>query len=138
MPTVTNPNLTLTESEGRVTIRVRADVTFSPLERQFAGLGQRWHPHLTVHDFDGESGDPGAQLFEFLQGSDRLDSFAVTVGSGSQTLPIDEERNVDRDVLKGDPENNDDEIKAKIRIHTGDAQVAFTPDVLTDVEILPD
>ena len=120
-----------------MTIRVRADVTFSPFERQLAGLGADWHPHLTVHDFDGGDG-VGAQLFEFLDGTDRLEDFAVTVGSGSQVLPLDEERTVDREVLKGDPENNDDEIKVKIRIHTGDAQVAFTPDVLTDQEILPD
>ena len=89
MPTVTNPNLTLTESEGRVTIRVRADVTFSSVERQFSGLGMDWHPHITVHDFDGPRTDPGAQLFEFLTGTDRLADFAVTVGSGSQVLPID-------------------------------------------------
>ncbi len=137
MPTVTNPNLTLTESEGRVTIRVRGDVTFSSFERQLAGLGQRWHPHITVHDFDGGDG-VGVQLFEFLSGSDRLGNFAVTTGSGSQTLPLDEERNIDRDDLKGDPAGNDDELKAKIRVHTGDAQVAFTADVLTDQEVLRD
>jgi hypothetical protein len=137
MPTVTNPNLTLTESEGRVTIRVRADVTYSPFERQLAGLGQDWHPHITVHDFDGGDG-VGAELFEFLNGTDRLDDFAVTVGSGVQVLPLDEERTVDREVLKGDPANNDDEIKAKIRIHSNDTQVVFTSDVLTDQEILPD
>ena len=138
MPTVTNPNLTLTESEGRVTIRVRGDVTFTPFERKLSDLGADWHPHLTVHDFDGPSGDPGAQLFEFLRGTDRLADFPVTVGSGSQVLPIDESRTVDREVLKGDPENNDDEIKVKIRIHTNDALVENTPDVLTDREILPD
>ena len=40
--------------------------------------------------------------------------------------------------LKGDAPNNDDEIKANVRIHTESAQVAFTPDVLSDQEILAD
>jgi hypothetical protein len=139
MPTVSDANLTLIESDGRVTVRVTADVTFSAFERQLAGLGQRWHPHVTLHDFDGTATDPGEQIFEFLRpGDERLANFAVTVGSGSQTLPLEEEEEFDRDELKVDAANNDDELKAKIRIHTNDAQVEFTPDVLTEQEILAD
>jgi hypothetical protein len=139
MPTVTDANLTLTESDQRVTVRVTANVTFSSFERQLAGLGMDWHPHVTLHDFDGAATDPGAQIFEFLRpGDERLADFAVTVGSGSQVLPLVQEKVFDRDELKVDAANNDDEIKAKIRIHTNDAQVENTPDVLTEQKILAD
>ena len=140
MPTVTNQRLTLTESNGQVRIRVRADVTFSAFERQLAGLGQSWHPHITIHDFDGSNGDPGAQVLEFLtDAGDRLASFDVPVGpGGSETLPLDERKTVDREELKVDAENDDDELKAVIRIHTNDAQVEFTPDAVTEDSVLAD
>jgi len=132
MPTVTNPNLTLTESEGRVTIRVRYDAEFSGFERQLVGLGAEYHSHIAIHDFDG--GDVlGVALVEFPNSP-----FPVTVGSSSQLIPRDQSRTVDRSELKGDPANNDDELKARIRIHTTDAQVAFTDEVISEQEILPD
>ncbi len=132
MPTVTNPNLTLTESEGRVAIRVRYDATFSPFERQLVGLGAEYHSHITVHDFDG--GDTvGAMLVDFPRST-----FPITVGSGEQVFHRDQSVTVGRSELEGDPSGNDNELKAKIRIHTEDAQVAFTDEVLTDEEILRD
>jgi hypothetical protein len=132
MPTVTNPNLTLTESEGRVTVRVRYTATFTPFERQLVGLGASYHSHITIHDFDG--GDAlGAGLVDFP-----TSSFPVTVGSGEQVIARDQSMTVDRGELKGDPENNDDELKARIRIHNPDAQVPFTEDVISDQEVLAD
>jgi hypothetical protein len=133
MPTITNPNLTLTESGGQVTILVRYDATFSGFERQLVGLGAEYHSHIAIHDFDGGDG-VGASLVEFPNVQ-----FPVTVGSGE--LPLrgrEQEVKVPRFKLKGDPANNDDELKARIRIHTTDAQVAFTDEVLSDQEILPD
>src|SRR3712207_4135254 len=101
MATITDPNLTLTESEGRVTIRVRYDATFTPFERQLAGLGARWHSHVAIHDFDG--GDAlGGVLVELPRSS-----FPVTVGPGNQVIARDESTTVDRDELKGDPADND-------------------------------
>jgi hypothetical protein len=132
MPTVTNPNLTLTESEGRVTIRVRYDATFSGFERQLVGLGAEYHSHIGIHDFDG--GDTvGTELVEFP-----TQTFPITVGSSDQVFHRDQSKTVNRSELKGDPADNDDELKARIRIHTNDAMVSFTPDVISDQEVLAD
>ena len=132
MPTVTNPNLTLTETDGRVTIRVTYDAEFSGFERQLVGLGAEYHSHVAIHDFDG--GDVlGATLVQFPNST-----FPVTVGSGSQSIPRSQSVTVARSELKGDPANNDDELKARIRIHTNEAQVAFTDEVISDQEVLAD
>jgi hypothetical protein len=132
MPTVTNPNLTLTESEGRVTIRVRYDTEFSGFERQLVGLGLEYHSHIAIHDFDG--GDVlGAALVEFPHST-----FPVTVGTASQSIARDQSVTVNRSELKGDPANNDDELKARIRVHTNDAPVPFTDEVVSEQEILAD
>jgi hypothetical protein len=132
MPTVTNPNLTLTESEGQVTIRVRYDAEFSEFERQLVGLGAEYHSHIGIHDFDGGT-DLGTELVDFPRST-----FPITVGSGPQVFHRDQSVTVGRSELKGDPANNDDELKARIRVHTEDAQVAFTPDVISEQEILAD
>ena len=132
MPTVTNPNLILTDSGGRVTIRVLYDAEFSGFERQLVGLGAEYHSHVAIHDFDG--GDAlGATLVEFDN-----QTYPVTVGSGSQVFHRDQSKIVARSELKGDPVENDDELKARIRIHTNDAPVAFTDEVISEQEILAD
>jgi hypothetical protein len=130
MPTVNTPNLVLSESEGRVTIRVLYTVTFNRFDRQLSALGKNWHPHVTVHDFDG--GDSiGAQLVDFPT---RV-TFPVTVGTTDQVLARDESFTVDRDVLRGDTDGKD-ELKAKVRIHSEQTVEAFTEDAVSDQEDL--
>ncbi len=130
MPTVSTPNLTLTESEGRVTIRVRYTATFNKFDRQLSGLGKTWHSHITVHDFDGGS-DVGAQLVDFTP----RHGFPVTVGNSDQALPGDESFTVNRDVLRGDTDGTD-ELKANVRIHSEQTVEEFTDDAISDQENL--
>lgn len=130
MPTVNVPNLTLTETEGQVTARVRYTVTFNRFDRQLSALGKNWHPHVTLHDYDGGD-DVGAQLVDFLP---RV-SFPVTVGTTDQAIPRDESFTVDRDVLRGDTDGTD-ELKAKVRIHSEQTVEPYTPDAVSDQENL--
>ena len=53
MPTVSTPNLTLSESNGQVTISVRYTATFDPWDRKLTTLGRRYHAHHNVHGWDG-------------------------------------------------------------------------------------
>jgi hypothetical protein len=137
MPTVSNVNLTLSDSGGQVRATVTYDVDVTPFERQLVGLGAEYHSHIALHDFDGGDG-VGAALAEFPRGSTTESHLDITVGSGIQTLPKSQSALFPRFQLKGDAPNNDDEIKANVRIHTESAQVAFTSDVLSDQEILAD
>lgn len=132
MPTITNPNLTLSESDGRVTIEVEYDATASAFERQLVGLGLDYHTHVAVFDFDG--GDTlGAMLVDFPR-----EDIPFTAGAGEQVLRNRVERlTVDRADLKGDPANNDDELKARIKVHAP-GLLEFTEDVISDQEILAD
>ena len=130
MPTVSTPNLTLTESEGRVTIRVRYTATFNRFDRQLSALGKTWHSHVTVHDFDGGS-SIGAQLVDFLP----RHGFPVTVGTTDQALAGDESFTVDRDLLRADTDGTD-ELKANVRIHSEQTVEAFTSDAVSDQENL--
>ena len=133
MPTVTDPILTVTvENNARVTLRVRYTARFTPFERQLVGLGAEYHSHIAIHDFDG--GDTlGVSLVEFDN-----EPFPITVGSGEQVFNRDQSKIVPRVEVKGDPAGNDDELKARIRIHSTDAQVAFTEEVISDQKILAD
>ncbi len=134
MPTLSTPNLTLTESDGRVEIQVVYTATFSAFERQLIGLGANYHSHVQACDFDG--GDTaGGTLVDFVPRK-RLDT-EVPVGSGRFVLPVTETMTVARADLKGDPENNDDEIKAKVKIHAP-ALLEFTDEVISDQEVLAD
>jgi hypothetical protein len=140
MPTVSTPNLTLIEADDRVTIRVRYDATFSAHDRQLVGLGARYHSHVWAHDYDGGD-EAGPRIVEFLPRATFTGSgadYPVTVGAGEQVFNVTEELNVPRDVLKVDAAGNDDEIKAVVRIHALDAQLEFTPDALSDTEVLND
>lgn len=129
MPTLSEPNLTLTETEGRVTIRVRYTATFNRFDRQLSALGKTWHSHITVHDFDG--GDSvGATLVEFPQ---RL-GFPVTVGNSDQAIPRDESYFVPRHELRGDTDGVD-ELKAKVRIHSEQTVEPWT-EAISDQENL--
>ena len=131
MPTVNTPNLTLSESDGRVTMEVAYEVTFSKIDRQLFALGQKWHSHTHLHDYDG--GDSvGASLFEFLP---RRQFDELTVGTSALTLPVVERSNVDRDDLRGDSDGSD-ELKARVRIHAAQSLADFSEEALSDTETL--
>ena len=127
MPEVSGQNLTLSESEGRAIINVRYTVTFNEFERQLAGLGMRWHSHITAHGVDNGVLGPSIQLVE--------DAF------GTRTLDVngpedhEQEESVDRSALDEDT-NGRDEIKCKVVIHTNNFPPEFTPEAITDEERL--
>jgi hypothetical protein len=131
MATVENANLTLTESEGRVTIRVRYDARFTPFERALHELGWRAHSHITAHGIDGATVGPSIGAVDFPQRN-----FALTPGDVDEVIPRDEEEVVDRDVLQEDINGDEDELKCKIRIHSVGIPPDFTADVFTDQEVM--
>ena len=131
MPTVSDANLTLVTSEGQVNVRLRYKVTFSPFERALAGLGKTWHSHVTVHGVDGAVLGPSIGAVDFP-----TRTFDVTPGSTEQEFDRDESEDVGRGVLQEDPGGDTDEIKGKIRIHSPEVLLEFTPDTLTDQEVL--
>jgi hypothetical protein len=132
MPTVSNVNLTLTTVDDNVTVRVDYDVEFNKFERQLSGLGLSYDTHVTIHDFDG--GDtPGAQVLDFSPGRTVL---PVTVGNGTQSLHGSDSRTVSRSSLDVDPNGNDDELKAVVRVHANQWLEEFTEDAVSDEEIL--
>ena len=129
MPEITNANLTLTESENQVTIRVRYDVSFSPFERTLGDLGLNYHTHTSVHGIDG------AVVGGSLAGIDfGTPSFAVTAGNSDQVFHRDESRTVPRSALQEDPVGDPDELKVKIRVHS--PIPAENVEEFTDQEIL--
>ena len=127
MPTVTGQNLTLSETEGRAIINVRYTVTFNDFERQLAGLGMRWHSHITAHGVDNGVLGPSIQAVEDAFGTRTLDV----------TGPEDHEQevSVDRSELDEDISGRD-EIKCKVVIHTNNFPPEFTPEAITDQETL--
>jgi hypothetical protein len=131
MPEVNNTNLTLTTSDGSVEVRVRYDVTFSPLERQLAALGMEFHSHITAHGIDGDVVGPSIVAVDFP-----TRTFPVTLGDTELTLPRDESETVPRSALQEDTGGDRDELKAKIYIHSGNFPVERTPDSLTELEVL--
>lgn len=130
MPTISTPNLTLSEADSQVTIRVRYEVTFDAFDRALAELGRNWHSHINVHGFDGgdELGaDIPAAVF------DRVD-FDVNAGT-TAPIPQDVTKTVPRSVLQEDPAGNPDELKARVRIHSNQNVVEFLEEI-SDQEVL--
>jgi hypothetical protein len=131
MPTVSDPNLTLSESDGWVTIRVRYDVTFSKFDRALSELGRNWHSHVYVHGYDGGD-DLGAQIT--AADFDRVD-FNVTPGTTDLVIPQDVTNRVPRSDLQEDPAGNADELKARVRIHSNQTVEEWL-DAISDEEVL--
>ena len=132
MPTIENPNLTLTESEGQVTVRVRYDARFTPFERALFQLGWAPHTHITAHGMDGATVGPEIQALDF-----GTRGFTLTAGSTDQVVAREQSETVARSLLQEDPANGDaDELKVKIRIHSANMPPEFTPDVFTDQEVM--
>jgi hypothetical protein len=132
MPTVSTPNLTLSESDGMVTIRVQYTATFDRFDRELTALGRRYHSHVTVHGWDG-----GPELGAAIDDAefDRVD-FAVTVGTTDQPFPQNVTKTVPRSVLQEDPTGNPDELKANVRIHSNQLVPEWTEDAISDQETL--
>ena len=121
MPTINNPNLTLTPSglgeEDNVAVNVRYNVVFSPLERHLAANGLVFRERISVLEVDlGGT----TSLFTFLPIENIL---GMTAGTTPQTIT----RNRTMNVLRGDLINDvrvlgseiislGDEIRCRIEI----------------------
>src|SRR5688572_26185076 len=81
MPTVTTPNLTLSESNGIVTMTITFIPTFSTFEKELAALGCTYDAHYTVHGVD--NGVPGAELTAV-----DIPNMAIPVIGLPQPLPV--------------------------------------------------
>jgi hypothetical protein len=132
MPTVSTPNLTLSEADSQVTVSVSYTVTFDPWDRALVGLGRRYHRHLNIHGWDGGP-DLGAAIpeAEFI----RFD-FPVTVGTTDQVFVRNESKLLPRSVLQEDPTGNPDELKANVLIHSNQVLQEWSPDAISDTETL--
>jgi hypothetical protein len=110
MPTVTNPNLTLTTVDDNTTLRVTYTATFSEFERRLAGLGMKYHAHITAHGVDfGTDIGPSIETVDAAFGRP---SFAVTDGTGDQVINHDKSATVPRSQLQEDPDlGNADELQ---------------------------
>lgn len=140
MPTVENPTLTLTTVNATNSkIKVTFNARFSPFERQCAGLGLKFHPHITVLGMDGTV---GTDLFPYGPGTPNPDplfphtDFAVTVGTTDQVIAYNQEKPCSRNSLQEDSGGDEDEIKCKIRIHSVGLPLEFTEDVFTPQQVL--
>lgn len=132
MPTVSTPNLTLTESNGQVTISVRYTATFDPWDRKLTTLGRRYHAHHNVHGWDG-----GPDLGAVIPDAEitRFD-FPVTDGTTDQAFTQTVTKLVPRSVLQEDPAGNADEIKANVLIHSNQLMPEWTDPAISDTETL--
>jgi hypothetical protein len=129
MPTVTIPNLTLSESNGIVTMTISFLPTFSNFEKELGSLGCTYDAHYTVHGVD--NGLPGAELTTV-----DIPNSPIPVGRLVPVLPVFQQVEVARSLLQEDPAAGDnDELKVKIRIHSHVPEV-FTPGDYTDQEVL--
>jgi hypothetical protein len=132
MPTVSTPNLTLSESDGWVTISVTYTATFDRFDRELTALGRRYHAHHYVHGWDGGP-DLGAAIPDAE--IDRFD-FPVTVGTTDQPFTQTVTRRVPRSVLQEDPAGNADELKVNVLIHSNQYVPEWTEDAISDEEVL--
>ena len=129
MPTVTLPNLTLSENNGIVTMTITFLPTFSNFEKELGSLGCSYDAHYSVHGVD--NGVPGAELTAV-----DIPNQAIPVGVGLPVLPVVQVATVARTLLQEDPAAGDhDELKVKILIHTHVPPI-FTSDAFTDQEVL--
>jgi hypothetical protein len=136
MPIVSNATLTLTTVNNDTTISVSFDTIFSPFERELAGLGLGFHPHIDVIGVDPAGSTTGTVLS--LPTTFPQTSFPVTPGGAvSQTIPRTLAITVPRSSLQEDPAAGDaDEIRCRIRIHALGMPPEFTPDLFTPQQVL--
>jgi hypothetical protein len=129
MPTVTNPNLTLSENNGIVTMTITFLPTFSSFEKELGSLGCQYDAHYSVHGVD--NGIPGAELTAV-----DIPNMLIPVGRALPVFPVVQRVEVARSFLQEDPAvGESDELKVKIRIHSH-VPPEFTDDSFTDQEVL--
>jgi hypothetical protein len=129
MPTVTNPNLTLSESNGIITMTIVFLPTFSNFEKELGSLGCTYDAHYSVHGVD--NGLPGAELTAV-----DIPNRPIPVNRSLPVLPVVQVATVARSLLQEDPAAGDsDELKVKIVLHSHVPPV-FTDGVYTDQEVL--
>ncbi len=129
MPSVTSANLTLSESNGIVTMTITFLPTFSNFEKELGSLGCTYDADYTVHGVD--NGAPGPELTRV-----DIPNMAIPVARTLPVLPVFQQVDVARTLLDEDPAAGDgDELKVKIRIHSH-IPPEFTADVFTDQEVL--
>jgi hypothetical protein len=140
MATVENPTLTLTTVNNNTKIRVTFNARFTPFDRQLAGLGLIWHPHITVLGIDPPGSTTGTDLFPDDPNNPPPfphTKFAVTVGTTDQVIAYNVEETVLRSDLQEDSAAGDnDEIRCKIRIHAANFPPEFTEDIFTPQQVL--
>src|SRR5262249_44235205 len=125
MPSVTNANLALSESNGIVTMTISFLPTFSNFEKELGSLGCTYDAPYTVHGVD--NGVPGPALTAVS-----IPNSAIPVGTGLPVLPVLQSVQVARTLLNEDPAAGDsDELKVKILLHSHVPPI-FTSDVFTD------
>ena len=129
MPTVTNPNLALSENNGIVTMTITFLPTFSSFEKELAGLGCTYDAHYNVYGFD--NGIQGDELTAV-----DIPNMPIPVAPGLPVLPVLQVVEVARSFLEEDPAaGNDDELKVMIRIHSH-VPPEYTDGEFTDQEVL--
>jgi hypothetical protein len=134
MPTVENPNLTLTTVNSNTTIRVTYNARFTPFERQLAGLGMRWHEHINVFGIDTGS---ETHLHNTEPPLFPRANLAVTVGAGDQVIARSVSQTVTRTSLNEDATaGDDDEILCRIKLHTEDVPQDFSAELSTPTRSL--
>ena len=132
MPEITGPNLTLTETDDGVTINVRFTAVFSDFEQELGQLGCDYHSHVEAYGMDPAGSLTGTLLARLPQ----VD-FPVNSSPLGGVFPFNESVTVSRASLQEDTAvRDDDEIRAKIRIHT--KLPAEYVEVFTDQEVLTD
>lgn len=134
MPTINNPILTLTETNGKVDVSVRYDVTFSGVERQLKPLGLDYHTHVSVHGMDGTTVGPALPDVDFPRHSFDAE---LTVGNDEQTLRgvVEGPIHVPRFRLQEDPAGDPDELVCLVRVHSP-LPPLFSDDVFTPQRVL--
>ena len=83
MATINSAALALITVDDTVTVSVPFNAGFTAFERQLAGLGMKFHRHLDVVGID-----PAGSLTGNVITSFPLVDFPVTVGAGTQTIPM--------------------------------------------------
>jgi hypothetical protein len=136
MPTIKNPQLTLTRVGANVTINVRYNAVFSTFERNLAQLGLRFRERIAVIGVD----PPGATTGTVLPIPFSSRQF-ITVTDDPNGTPRDRSVTVTRAELDEDgnpvvnPDFDADEIRCRIRIEAIGLPPAVT-EAFTDQEVL--
>ena len=124
MPSTNTRVLTLTTVGNNVTINVTYNAVFNEFERHLCRLGLAFRERIAVLGVDSAGPSAGTVLATFPN-----TTFAVTDGTGSQTISRNVSITVPRSDLQED--EGDDEISCRIRIEAIGLPPAVTSDAFT-------